>query len=45
MRLVIDANVAFSLLKKDSFTRRLSKEYSLELYSHKYILEQLEEHS
>jgi len=45
MRLVIDANVAFSLLKKDSFTRRLSKEYSLELYSHKYILEELEEHS
>ena len=24
MRLVIDANIAFSLLKKDSFTRRLS---------------------
>ena len=45
MKLVIDANVAFSLLKKDSFTRRLSKEYSLELYSHKYILEELEEHS
>jgi|SRR3989344_1537880 len=45
MRLVIDANIAFSLLKKDSFTRRLAKEHSLDLYSHKFILDELEEHS
>jgi|SRR3989344_1942225 len=45
MRLVIDANIAFSLLKKDSFTRRLAQEHSLELYSHKSILDELEEHS
>jgi len=45
MRLVIDANIAFSLLKKGSSTRRLAQEHSLELYSHKFILEELEEHS
>src|SRR4030042_5265896 len=45
MRLVVDANIAFSLLKKGSFTRRLAQEHSLELYSHKFILEELEEHS
>jgi predicted nucleic acid-binding protein len=45
MRLVIDTNIAFSLLKKDSFTRRLFKEHPLDLYSHKFILEELEEHS
>jgi predicted nucleic acid-binding protein len=45
MKLVIDANIAFSLLKKDSFTRRLAQEHSLGLYSHKFILEELEEHS
>lgn len=45
MRLVIDANIAFSLLKKDSFTKKLTQEHSLELYSHKFILEELEEHS
>ena len=45
MKLVIDANIAFSLLKKRSFTRRLAQEHSLELYSHKFILEELEEHS
>ena len=45
MKLVIDANIAFSLLKKDSFTRRLAHKHSLDLYSHKFILEELEEHS
>lgn len=45
MILVIDANIAFSLLKKDSFTKKLSHKYSLDLYSHKYILEELKEHS
>jgi len=45
MKLVIDANIAFSLLKKDSKTRRLANKYSLELFSHPFILEELEEHS
>lgn len=45
MKLVIDANIAFSLLKKDSFTRRLAHKYSLDLYSHKYISNELKEHS
>ena len=45
MRLVTDANIAFSLLKKGSFTRKLAKKHSLDLYSHKFILEELEEHS
>jgi len=45
MRLVTDANIAFSLLKKGSFTRRLAHKYSLDLYSHRFILEELEEHS
>ena len=44
MKLVIDANIAFSLLKKDSFTRRLVQTYSLEMYSHKFILDELKEH-
>jgi len=45
MKLVTDANIAFSLLKKGSFTRRLALKHSLDLYSHKFILEELEEHS
>lgn len=45
MKLVIDANVAFSLLKKDSFTRKLTKEHSLDLYSHRFVLEEIEDHS
>ncbi|MFH1359005.1 MAG: PIN domain-containing protein [archaeon] len=45
MRLVTDANIAFSLLKKGSFTSKLTQKHSLDLYSHKFILEELEEHS
>ncbi|MFH0752437.1 MAG: PIN domain-containing protein [archaeon] len=46
MRLVVDANIAFSLLKKSSFTRRLALEHSeLELLSHPKIIEELTEHS
>ena len=45
MRLVVDTNIAFSLLKKGSSTRRLAQKYSLKLYSHRFILEELEEHS
>ena len=45
MELVIDANIAFSLLKKDSFTRWLSKKYALELHSHPFILQEFDEHS
>jgi predicted nucleic acid-binding protein len=45
MELVIDANIAFSLLKKGSFTRELSKKHALELYSHPFILDEFGEHS
>ena len=45
MELVIDANIVFSLLKKGSFTRQLSKKHSLELYTHPFVLDELDEHS
>lgn len=45
MELVIDANIAFSLLKKGSFTRQLAKKHALELYSHPFILDEFNEHS
>lgn len=44
MKLVVDANIAFSLLKKGSFTRRLATKYRLELFSHPVILDELDEH-
>ncbi len=46
MRLVVDANIAFSLLKKGSFTRKLALEHKeLELISHPKIIEELTKHS
>src|SRR3989338_7428335 len=45
MQLVIDANIAFSLLKKDSFSRKLMREHKLELYSHPFILDELRKHA
>ena len=46
MRLVVDANIAFSLLKKGSFTRKLALEHrDLELISHPKIIEEVTEHS
>ena len=45
MKLVVDTNVAFSLLKKDSFTKKLAKKHSLKLYSHPFILEELSKYS
>ncbi len=45
MRLVVDANIAFSLLKKGSFTRKLAVEHNLELVSHPCIIDELTEHS
>ena len=45
MKLVVDTNVAFSLLKKDSFTKQLAKKHSLKLYSHFFILEELSKYS
>ena len=45
MKLVINANIAFSLLKKDSFTRRLVHRYRLSLISHPFIVEELKGHS
>lgn len=40
MRLVIDANVLFSALIKDSFTARLIFEESLELYSASFVVDE-----
>ncbi len=46
MRLVVDANIAFSLLKKGSFTRKLALEHrEMELISHPAIIDELAEHS
>ena len=44
MKLVVDANIAFSLLKKGSFSKNLLRRYKLELYSHPAILDELDEH-
>ena len=44
MKLVVDANIAFSLLKKGSFTKGLAAKHGLELYSHPVILDELDEH-
>lgn len=45
MKLVIDANIAFSLLKKGSFSKKLLRSFKLELYSHPVILDELDEHA
>ena len=45
MKLVVDTNVAFSLLKKDSFTKQLANKHSLKLYSHPFLLEELSKYS
>ena len=45
MRLVVDTNIAFSLLKKDSFTRKLIRDYKLELVSHHFVIEELTKYS
>ncbi len=44
MKLVIDANVLFSALIKDSATRRLIFDEKLELYAPEYALEEFAEH-
>lgn len=44
MELVVDANIAFSLLKKGSFSKKLLRRYKLDLYSHPVILDELDEH-
>lgn len=45
MKFVVDANIAFSLLKKGSFTRRLAFKHRLELFSHPFLINELEKHS
>ena len=45
MKLVVDANIAFSLLKKGSFSKKLLRRYKLELNSHPAILDELDEHA
>ena len=45
MKLVVDANVLFSFFKKDSFTRRFILSHpEIELFTSKYVFEELEEH-
>lgn len=44
MKLVVDTNIVFSLFKKDSFTRKLLKEYQLELFSSKTLIEELDKY-
>ncbi len=44
MKLVVDANVLFSALIKDSFTRKLFFEERLEIYAPEYLFEEFEEH-
>lgn len=44
MKLVVDANVLFSALIKDSFTRKLFFEDRLEIYAPEYLFEEFEEH-
>ena len=45
MELVIDTNIAFSLLKKGSFTRKFAKKHDLDLFSHPFILEEFDKYS
>ena len=44
MKLVVDANVLFSALIKDSFTRKLFFDERLEIYAPEYLFEEFEEH-
>ena len=44
MKLVVDANVLFSALIKDSMTRRLFFEEKLEIYAPEYLFEEFAEH-
>jgi len=44
VKLVVDANVLFSALIKDSMTRRLFFEERLEIYAPEYLFEEFEEH-
>ena|SRR3989344_8122111 len=44
MKLVVDANVLFSLLIKESKTAELFLNFSLELYTPEFVLEEFENH-
>lgn len=44
MKLVADANILFSLVKKGSVTEELVTSFGLELYSVDYVLDELEKH-
>lgn len=45
MKLVLDTNILFSLFKKDSYARKIIKNYDLELISPEFSLIELEKHS
>jgi predicted nucleic acid-binding protein len=44
VKLIADANILFSLVKKGSVTEELVCEFSLQLYSVDYVLDELEKH-
>ena len=45
MKLVVDTNIIFSLFKSNSFTRKLLKEYKLELFSSNTLINELHKYS
>ncbi len=45
MKLVVDTSVIFSLFKSNSFTNKLLKEYSIELFAPKELIEELSKYS
>lgn len=45
MKLVIDTSIVFSLFKSNSFTNKLLKEYKIELFAPKELIEELSKYS
>ena len=45
MKLVIDTSIVFSLFKSDSFTNKLLKEYKIELFAPKELIDELSKYS
>lgn len=45
MKLVVDTTIIFSLFKSNSFTNKLLKEYKIELFSPRELIEELSKYS
>lgn len=45
MKLVVDTSIVFSLFKSNSFTTKLLKEYKIELFAPKELIEELSKYS